>query len=375
MAAPARPAPPAAPVTASRRVTPHHQGQTMTDQILRRAPRLAVFDELSTGAAAPTWLRDGVVGAWGFAADATVTLITVSANATFLVSEHGTPTAVTRVARPGSTSDALALESELTWVAALAADGVARVPTGLTTAAGTYVATVRDAAGTGWACVSFAYIPGDVLEDVADPVPFYAEIGRTTAALHEHAARWRPPSPFRRHSWTVPDMLGESARWGRWEDAHLAPGETALLDRAQAAALDVLVDAKPGGPGWGLIHADLRPSNVMTDGLTLTVIDFDDCGYGWFGYDFAAALTFVEHVPHAPEMATEWLAGYEQVRPLTAEDLHRACALSMLRRLQVLGRATTHPQGALLPELRAEQVSGTVEVAQRYLRRRTWLIS
>lgn len=347
----------------------------MTDQIVRSAPTLAVFDELSKGAPAPSWLRDGIVAAWGFAADAAVTLITVSENATFLVTEHGLPTAVTRVARPGYMGDALAFESELAWVAALAADGVARVPTGLTTTAGTYVATVPDHAGTTWTCVSFAFIDGEVLEDLADPVPFYAEIGRTTALLHEHAARWRAPQPFRRHAWTLPDMLGETSRWGRWEDADLAPGEVALLDRAQAAALDALADAHPGGAGWGLIHADLRPSNLMTDGLTLTVIDFDDCGYGWFGYDFAAALTFLEHVPHAPTMATEWLAGYEQVRPLTAEQLRQACALSMVRRLQMLGWTTTHRADALPPELWAQQTSGTVEVAARYLRRRTWLIS
>ena len=86
-------------------------------------------------------------------------------------------------------------------------------------------------------------------------------------------------------------------------------------------------------------------------------------------------LTFVEHLPDAPGMATEWLVGDEQVRPLTAEDLHRACALSMVRRLQMLGRTTTHRQDARLPELWAEQASGTLDVAQRYLRRRTWLIS
>ena len=61
----------------------------MTDQIVRSAPTLAVFDELSKGASAPSWLRDGVVAAWSFAADTTVTLITVSENATFLVREHG----------------------------------------------------------------------------------------------------------------------------------------------------------------------------------------------------------------------------------------------------------------------------------------------
>lgn len=113
----------------------------------------------------------------------------------------------------------------------------------------------------------------------------------------------------------------------------------------------------------------------MIDGDVLTVIDFDDCGYGWFAYDFAAALTFMEHVPYADAMAKEWLSGYSQVRPLDVLDEERACALSMLRRLQMLGWTTTHREDALPPELWSAQRSGTVEVAEKYLRRPTWLVS
>ena len=173
----------------------------------------------------------------------------------------------------------------------------------------------------------------------------------------------------------IADMIGPVCRWGRWEHADLTPGELAMLDRAQADALGVLADAPRGRDDWGLIHADLRPSNIMTDGETLTVIDFDDCGYGWFGYDFAAALSFIEHVDTAPAMASRWLAGYEQVRPVTGEDVERACALSMIRRLQMLGWTTTHREDALPAEIWARQADGTVDVAARYLRRRTWLVA
>ena len=60
---------------------------------------------------------------------------------------------------------------------------------------------------------------------------------------------------------------------------------------------------------------------------------------------------------------------------LTAEQLRQACALSMVRRLQMLGWTTTHRADALPADLWAEQPSGTVEVAARSLKRRTWLIS
>ena len=147
-----------------------------------------------------------------------------------------------------------------------------------------------------------------------------------------------------------------------------------LLARAQDAALNVLVGAPRGVGHRGLIHADLRPSNIMVCDEGLAVIDFDDCGFGWYGYDFAAALTFMEHVPFAAEMAHEWLAGYAEVRPLDVLDVRRACALSMVRRLQMLGWTTTHREDALPPQLWAAQTSGTVEVAERYLRTPGWLV-
>ncbi|MCV2392946.1 phosphotransferase [Actinotalea sp. M2MS4P-6] len=328
---------------------------------------LDVFDQLSKGDAAPAWLTDLVVQAWGFTAhEVEVTLITVSENATFLVRVDGEPYAVTRVARPGYMAGTDAFESEVAWVAALSADGVVPVPQALPTLNGTYTATTGP-----WTCVSYKFVPGQILEDVSEPVPHYREIGRMTARLHEHTMGWQEPRGFTRHSWQIADMIGPAARWGRWEGAGQ---DDRLLRRAQEAALAVIADA-PRGPGaWGLIHADLRPSNIMVDDGGLTVIDFDDCGYSWYLYDFAAALSFIEHVPEAPEMASEWVEGYSEIRPLTRGDLETGCALSMIRRLQMFGWTTTHRSDALPPELWDAQGSGTTEVAERYLRSATWLL-
>lgn len=107
----------------------------------------------------------------------------------------------------------------------------------------------------------------------------------------------------------------------------------------------------------------------------LTVIDFDDCGHTWFQYDFAAALSFLEHTPEAPTMAVEWLAGYTSVRPLARDAVELGCALSMVRRLQMLGWTTTHRADALPPDLWSAQVPGTLDVAESYLRNPTWLLA
>jgi Ser/Thr protein kinase RdoA (MazF antagonist) len=103
------------------------------------------------------------------------------------------------------------------------------------------------------------------------------------------------------------------------------------------------------------------------------VIDFDDCGFSWLLYDFASALSFIEHEPYAPDIAKSWVAGYRTVRPLTETDLTHAAALSMIRRLTMLGWTTTHRADALPAELWDAQVPGTVAVAEKYLASPTWL--
>ena len=334
-----------------------------------------LFASAVKGAPAPPWLRSGIVRAWRLdPGSTTVTLITVSENATFLVTSEGAPVAVTRVARPGYMADSAAFESEVAWVAALGAAGVVDVPRGIPTAAGPFVASITDPHGVTWSCVSYSFVAGTILEDVTDPAPYYARIGRTTALLHDHASTWSPPVGFQRHSWDLPDMIGPSCRWGQWQDVGFTPGEQSLLDAAEASAVAIASSAPRTAQTWGLIHADLRPSNLMIDADQLTVIDFDDCGFSWFLYDFASALTFQEHLEEAPRMAMDWIAGYRQVRSLGPADEAVACGLSMIRRLQMLGWTTTHRQDALPPALWDAQRSGTLTVAENYLRSSTWLL-
>ena len=106
----------------------------------------------------------------------------------------------------------------------------------------------------------------------------------------------------------------------------------------------------------------------------LTVIDFDDCGFSYFLYDYAAALSFVEHEPYAPAMAKGWIAGYREIAPLSEQDIACASALSMIRRLQMVGWTTNHYADALPDGLYDAQVPGTVLCARRYLESPTWLL-
>ncbi|WP_432563567.1 phosphotransferase enzyme family protein [Kineococcus sp. SYSU DK003] len=342
------------------------------------APPFAVFDTLRRGDAAPEWIRTPVLDAWGLSPAAHLTLIAVSENATFRISVDGAPVAVLRLHRPGYVADPAQIAAELTWMRAIAADTDVRVPEVLPLRDGTLVHEFTDPDGTTWFAVAFGFVVGEVLEatlaagglDVGALRSCYAEIGATTAALHEHVTGWVAPTGFARFGWDLDEALGASSRWGDWRGASLSGEHLAVCERAELAARDVLATATP----TGLVHADLRPSNIMVDAAgRLTVIDFDDCGTSRLLWDFAAALSFIEHEEFVPTIASAWIAGYRTVRELSETDLQVAAALSVVRRLQMLGWTTTHRQDALPPAVWAAQVPGTVEVGRRYLDRPLWL--
>ncbi len=347
--------------------------------ILEPQPALDAFDDVARGDTAPVWVRDGVLRDWDLPAGAEVRLIVLSENVTFAVSIDGEPVMVVRLGRPGYAASTAHIRGELQWVEALRADAGIPTPAPVRGADGDFVQFVTDPGGASWSAVAFGFVAGRLLEN--EPVEALAasffEIGRLTALLHEHARAWTQPEGFVRFDWDLADMVGAAARWGDWRAAPLTAEQRDLLETAEERAVAVLgelgVDRSP--EHWGLIHADLRPSNIMLqpDGQ-LSIIDFDDCGQGYYLYDFAAALTFYEHRPEAIDMAERWLAGYQQVRPLDADELRAAAALSLLRRLTMLGWQTTHREDALPADLWAANLPGTVTVAERFLADEEWII-
>ena len=142
-----------------------------------------------------------------------------------------------------------------------------------------------------------------------------------------------------------------------------------VLEAAERLVRDRLAAYGRGAARYGLIHADMRLANLLIDGGDTRLIDFDDCGFGWFMYDFAAGISFMEEHPQVPALREAWLDGYRAVRPLDREDEVEIDSFVMLRRMALLAWAGSHSGTDLARSQATHFAAGTARLAEAYLAR------
>jgi Ser/Thr protein kinase RdoA (MazF antagonist) len=304
--------------------------------------------------------------------DASVTLLHVSENATFLVTGADGGRSVLRVHRLGYHGQA-AIESELAWMSALRAEAGIRTPRVLPAVDGR---PVIEAAGRH--CVRFEFLPGAEppgAADAATAIPHFAELGAITARMHEHARRWQRPGWFTRFSWRGDDafgvaLTGTAGRWGSWRDGvGVGAAEAAVLRRLEGRLRERLAAFGASPDRFGLIHADTRLANLLVHDGSTAVIDFDDAGFGWYLYDLGTTVSFFEDDPAVPGLVTAWLDGYQRTAavPLTASDIAETWTFIVFRRLLLTAWIGSHPAAADAALLGADYTQGSCDLAERYL--------
>jgi len=143
-----------------------------------------------------------------------------------------------------------------------------------------------------------------------------AAVGKLMAELHNFSSQWVLPEGFDRqqlHGWAF-DHVPQPALAVRQDS--IDPEDFDLLVQVDQEARDLLNRLPRDAANFGLIHADLHQGNVLFDGDEIHVIDFDDLGYGFWLYDFSAALCFMVEEDEYPQVRDALLNGYSKVRPL-----------------------------------------------------------
>jgi Ser/Thr protein kinase RdoA (MazF antagonist) len=254
---------------------------------------------------------------------APVSLVAERENKVYRVNAPGGPLAL-RLHRPGYRT-AAELVSELDWMAALADRGnpvAAPVPA-------RDGALMHEVAGV--QCDMLGWLDGTPLAQLpvggAERAALFARIGAGMGRLHSACDDWQPGPGFTRWAWDADGLLGEAPLWGRfWENPSLPPEDRALMERfrdragAELARIGDRLD-------YGLIHADLVGDNVLVDGETLHLIDFDDGGYGYRLFDLATALIKTVEDPDHAALRAALCEGYLPEREIDIAPLDLFLAL------------------------------------------------
>jgi Ser/Thr protein kinase RdoA (MazF antagonist) len=305
-----------------------------------------------------------------FADDSGLSLLNVSENLTLLVSDrHSARRAVLRVHRPGYHTYE-AISSELSWIEALRSARIVETAAPLRDGDGREIQTLDFGPDQpARHAVMFEYLSGvEPKPDDAGLPAWFEKLGELTAHLHSHARAWQRPQGFVRHVWDTDSMHGSRHLWGPWQDAL---GLTAEGHQVLGVAVDRIADVLDRygktPERFGLIHADLRLANLLVEGSSLKVLDFDDMGFSWFFYDFASAVSFFEDAPHIPQLVEAWLKGYSRKGSPQASDVQVLPTLVMARRVLLTAWVASHADAPFPRQLGKSFTDGTVQLARRYL--------
>lgn len=313
---------------------------------------------------------DAALTRYNLSPEATVTLVNVSENTTYRVDDPQTGrSAALRIHRPNYHSEA-AIESELCWLDALREDGVVEPPQAISARDGSRIVTVDIGGGApSRHVVMFEWLPGQAPTTEGDLIPSFQMLGNLAAKMHAHGAIWTPPASFVRYTCDYNAALGPNAMWGRWQNGlGLGPSEREILTRLDSEIFRRLNEYGAEKDRFGLAHNDLRLANLLVAGEHIHVIDFDDCGYAWYMYDFATAVSFLEQDPRVAEWMSAWLDGYTTHRSLSKADLDIIPTLIMFRRLLLVGWVGSHHEYAEeAAELGEGYTSLTCDLAEHYL--------
>jgi Ser/Thr protein kinase RdoA (MazF antagonist) len=244
-----------------------------------------------------------------------------------------------------------------------------RTPRVLAATDGDRIVTATDPrSGETRTCVRFEFLPGS---EPAEPSPaHFAELGEITARMHAHARQWPRPGWFTRFHWDWDAAFGPAARWGRWQQGiGVGEAEQRVLTRLAATLRARLAAFGAGQDRYGLVHADTRLANLLVCDGRISVIDFDDAGFGWYLYDAGTSVSFFEHDPRVPELLDSWLAGYRRVLPLPAADEAEIETFVMFRRLLLVAWLGSHPGVEIAVRLGAGYPRDSCDLAESYLTR------
>lgn len=243
-----------------------------------------------------------------------------------------------------------AIASELQWLQALTQEKIA-VPEPILTPVGDWL-TVATLPGLSRTCTLTRWLSGEHLSRRDYQNSWDLEsIGRLLGQLHNVATRWSAPENFDRPLWNWQGLLGSGAGYSIdqgaavWEQTPQPQRD--LFEAVSEHIKLVMVELGETPVQFGLIHGDFWLGNLLAAGSNLQVIDFADCGLGYWGYDVARFLGDCSVEANLAVALDKFLTGYTQIRTFPEAQLPHITAFIAAHQVTLaqwrIHRAQDHP--------------------------------
>ena len=287
-----------------------------------------------------------------------------SENTVFKVEGLDGNTYALRIHRKGY-HDLEELNSEHVWTSSLSNAGLL-VPEAVVTRSGEAYTSVSFLNSSEYRYVGLVkWIEGTILNDLIldleekDVSDLYESLGKVVAKFHKATIAWEKPKDFKRHSFDTDGFLGSKPFWGRfWEAQNATTREREKLSLIRNNITEILSKLPKDINSFGMIHADLHSQNVLIQGKSLSVIDFDDSGFGWYGFDLAVAiwdrLDFTATGCHFDIAYKSLIRGYIEERPNAKDIIETIPTFLLMRTLMLIRWIEDRPESgyeAFIPVL------------------------
>ena len=287
-----------------------------------------------------------------------------SENTVFKVEGLDGNTYALRIHRKGY-HDLEELNSEHVWTSSLSNAGLL-VPEAVVTRSGEAYTSVSFLNSSEYRYVGLVkWIEGTILNDLIldleekDVSDLYESLGKVVAKFHKATIAWEKPKDFKRHSFDTDGFLGSKPFWGRfWEAQNATIREREKLSLIRNNITESVSKLPKDINSFGMIHADLHSQNVLIQGKSLSVIDFDDSGFGWYGFDLAVAiwdrLDFTATGCHFDIAYKSLIRGYLEERPNAKDIIETIPTFLLMRTLMIIRWIEDRPESgyeAFIPVL------------------------
>ncbi len=259
-----------------------------------------------------------------------------------------------------------AMKEEMKWLARIATRGIVPVPNPVRSKNGQLVESV-EMPGVGLRrCCIFEWIDGHFIEKSLTPQIMF-DLGRILGLLQKTA----PKSRHRRY-WTADGLVGPTPKFGPVHTLIGVPKtKSAAIERARKLVYRKLRAFERRYPErQGLIHADAHFGNILKFHSGLGIIDFDDCGVGFFAHDLAIPLISAEYMlgkkrrRELPQYRQALIDGYSSVASWSKADERILEQLIPARKIMMLGWLNSRADN---PRLK-KHLKGSANRTLRYLR-------